>query len=122
MATIAAAVIGAATTAVTIGMQESNKAKASEAAQQAQSADASARAAEAQNAQSEEMAAMVASMMNPATVNGDPMMNQYLQEMGYMAPGGPQGQATPGQPNEPPDPSTPRQQMKGGGSPSGMPV
>jgi hypothetical protein len=108
--------------ATQFGMQQANNHKASANALIAQQADAAARAQEQQEAQGQEMVGVLTSMINPTDAHGDPTMNQYLQEAGYMAPGGSQGTSSPGEPSNPPDPSTPRQQIRGGGSFSGTPV
>lgn len=111
MASIAAAVVAVATTATTIGMQEKAKGDAKHAAE-VQKADAEHRAAAEKNQQeSEAMAQGIAAMSSgDAAAGGDPAIQQYLEQMGYLPPSGAQAQA--GQPNSPPDPSGPRQQVQ----------
>lgn len=107
---VAGIVVAVATTATTIGMQEKAKGDAKHAAA-IQKADAEQRAqAEKSNQESEQMAQGIASMTSgDPNAGGDPAVQQYLEQMGYVPSGG--GQAQPGQPANPPDPSTPRQQV-----------
>ena len=113
---IAAAVVGIASTAYSISNSEKQKGAASAAAQKAQQEDAAARARQRNEEEGNSMAGMVASMSGPSGSGGDPATQQFLEEMGYIQPSAePGGQPQPGQPAQTPNPNGPRQNTPGGG-------